>query len=118
MKRMRGSGAVRRWWGDQPLAVMGLLLLFGFAVMAVLAPWLAPADPAQIALGHRLLGPGPGHWFGTDELGRDILSRIVYGARVSLTVAVSVVGLSLAVGLVAGAVAGFYCGGINTVFKV
>ena len=118
MKRMRGSGVVQGWWRDQPMAVIGLLLLAGFTVLAVLAPWLAPADPAQIALGHRLLGPGPGHWFGTDELGRDILSRIVYGARVSLTVAVSVVGLSLAVGLVAGSVAGFYGGWMDTVLNV
>lgn len=109
---------MRRWWRDQPLAAAGLVVLVGFAVAAVLAPWLAPADPAQISLGHRLLGPGPGHWFGTDELGRDILSRIVYGARVSLTVAVSVVGLSLAVGLVAGAVAGFYGGWMDTVLNV
>ncbi len=118
MKWMRGSGAVRRWWRDQPLAVIGVVLLAGFAVAAVLAPWLAPADPAQIALGERLLRPGPGHWFGTDELGRDILSRIVYGARVSLTVAVSVVGLSLAVGLVAGSAAGFYGGWTDTVLNV
>ncbi len=110
--------ALRRWWRDQPLAGVGLLLLLGFSVAALLAPWLAPADPAQIALGHRLLGPGAGHWFGTDELGRDILSRIVYGARVSLTVAVAVVGLSLAVGLVAGSVAGFYGGWRDTVVNV
>lgn len=109
---------MRRWWRDQPLAAAGLVLLLGFTVAAVLAPWLAPADPARIALGHRLLGPGPGHWFGTDELGRDILSRIVYGARVSLTVAVSVVGLSLGVGLVAGSVAGFYGGWMDTVLNV
>lgn len=109
---------MRAWWRREPLAAIGLLLLAGFTLAAVLAPWLAPADPAQIALRHRLLAPSPGHWFGTDELGRDILSRIVYGARVSLTVAVSVVGLSLAVGLVAGSVAGFYGGWMDTVLNV
>lgn len=109
---------MRAWWRSQPLAAVGLLLLLGFTIAAVLAPWLAPADPTQIALRHRLVAPGPGHWFGTDELGRDILSRIVYGARVSLLVAVSVVGLSLLVGLVAGSVAGFYGGWMDTVLNV
>ena len=109
---------MRRWWRDQPLAVVGLVLLAGFTLAAVLAPWLAPADPVQIALAHRLEAPGPGHWFGTDELGRDILSRTVWGARVSLTVAVSVVGLSLLIGLVAGSIAGFYGGWMDTVLNI
>src|SRR5437016_4366981 len=66
----------------------------------------------------RLLGPSAAHWFGTDELGRDILSRTLFGARISLIVAVSVVGLSLAVGLVAGGLAGFYGGWTDTVVNV
>lgn len=109
---------MRAWLRQEPLAVVGLLLLAGFTLAALFAPWLAPADPAEIALRHRLLPPGAGHWFGTDELGRDILSRILFGARVSLTVAVCVVGLSLAVGLVAGSVAGFYGGWIDTVLNL
>jgi peptide/nickel transport system permease protein len=60
---------------QQPLAALGLALLAGFIVCALLAPWLAPRDPAQLDLSGRLLSPGHGHWFGTDELGRDILSR-------------------------------------------
>ena len=83
----------------QPLAVAGILLLICFLFCAILAPWLAPHDPAQLNLTGRLLAPGHGHWFGTDELGRDILSRTLYGSRISLIVAVSVVSLSLAVGL-------------------
>jgi len=59
---------------QQPLAAVGILLLAGFVACAVFAPWLAPKDPAQLDLGGRLLAPGHGHWFGTDELGRDILS--------------------------------------------
>ncbi len=97
------SGIVKR----QPLAAVGLALLVVFAVCAVFAPWLAPQDPAQLDLTGRLMGPSWSHWFGTDELGRDILSRILFGARISLIVAVSVVGLSLVVGLVAGGLAGF-----------
>ena len=105
-------------WGTriarQPLAALGLLLLAGFVVCAICAPWLAPRDPARIDLAGRLLAPNAAHWFGTDELGRDILSRTLYGARISLIVAVSVVSLSLSIGLIAGSLAGFYGGWIDT----
>jgi len=102
----------------QPLASLGVALLVAFTVCAVFAPWLAPQDPAQLDLTGRLMGPSRAHWFGTDELGRDILSRTLFGARISLIVAVSVVGLSLAVGLVAGGLAGFYGGWTDTVVNV
>jgi peptide/nickel transport system permease protein len=102
----------------QPLAAIGVALLAVFAVCAVCAPWLAPDDPARLDLTGRLMGPSWTHWFGTDELGRDILSRTLFGARISLIVAVSVVGLSLAVGLVAGGLAGFYGGWTDTVVNV
>lgn len=102
----------------QPLAALGLVLLVLFVVCAMFAPWLAPQDPAQLDLTGRLMSPSAAHWFGTDELGRDILSRVLYGARISLIVAVSVVGLSLAIGLVAGGIAGFYGGWIDTVMNI
>ena len=109
-------------WGPQiarqPLAALGLLLLAGFVVCAVCAPWLAPQDPARIDLTGRLLAPSAAHWFGTDELGRDILSRTLYGARISLIVAVSVVSLSLSIGLIAGSLAGFYGGWTDTVINI
>jgi peptide/nickel transport system permease protein len=107
-------GVMRR----QPLAALGVTLLLFFVVCAVFAPWLAPQDPAQLDLTGRLMGPSAAHWFGTDELGRDILSRTLFGARISLVVAVSVVGLSLIVGLVAGGLAGFYGGWTDTVVNV
>src|SRR5258708_29132438 len=100
------AGAVRR----QPLAAVGVGLLVLFVVCAVFAPWLAPQDPAQLDLTGRLMGPSWAHWFGTDELGRDILSRTLFGARISLIVAVSGGGLSLAVGVVACGVAGVFSG--------
>ena len=102
----------------QPLAALGLLLLAGFLLCALFAPILAPQDPAQLDLDHRLIPPSAAHWFGTDELGRDILSRTLYGARISMTVAVSVVSLSLAAGLVLGALAGFYGGFTDTLVNV
>jgi peptide/nickel transport system permease protein len=102
----------------QPLAVFGILLLAAFLLCAVFAPWLAPQDPSQLDLSGRLLSPGAAHWFGTDDLGRDILSRTLYGARISLLVAVSVVSLSLALGLAAGLVSGFYGGWIDTALNV
>ncbi|RZU39734.1 ABC transporter permease [Edaphobacter modestus] len=103
---------------QHPLAAIGIVLLIVFLIAAVFAPWLAPDDPAALDLYGRLVGPSGAHWFGTDELGRDILSRTLYGARISLIVAVSVVGISLAIGLVAGCVAGFYGGWLDTAINV
>lgn len=102
----------------QPLAALGMLLLAAFVLCAVFAPWLAPRDPAQLNLTGRLLAPGHTHWFGTDELGRDILSRTLYGARISLIVAVSVVSISLSIGLIAGLASGFYGGWTDTVLNI
>jgi peptide/nickel transport system permease protein len=85
-----------------------MALMICFAAMAVFAPLLAPYNPATLDLAHRLAPPERAHWLGTDELGRDILSRVIWGARLSLTVAISVVGLSFFVGLIFGGVAGYY----------
>ncbi len=108
---------MRELW-KQPLTAIGIVLLVIFVLMALLAPWLAPSDPAAIHLASRLQPPSPAHWFGTDELGRDILSRVIYGARISMIVATSVVGLALLLGLILGGVAGYYGGWIDTVLNV
>ncbi len=100
------------------LATLGCLLLVLFVLAAIAAPWLAPHDPAQLDLRARLIGPSAGHWFGTDELGRDVFSRTLYGARISLTVAFTVVALSLLLGIVFGMAAGFYGGLTDTVVNV
>jgi peptide/nickel transport system permease protein len=97
---------------------MGVMLLALFLVCACFAPCLTSHDPTQLNLDGRLQSPTRGHWFGTDALGRDILSRTLYGARISLTVAASVVSLSLGIGLIAGLVAGFYGGWTDTVINV
>ena len=106
------------WLRNQPMATLGGALLIAFILMAIFAPWLAPHDPAQLNLNARLMSPSAHHWFGTDELGRDVLSRTIYGARVSLTVAVSVVAISLALGLVLGGAAGFFGGVTDTVVNI
>jgi len=100
------------------LAVAGLGILMFFLMCAMFAPLLAPQDPAQIDLHARLLPPCHAHWFGTDELGRDVLSRTLFGARVSLLVAVTVVSISLALGLILGSIAGFYGGIPDTIVNV
>src|SRR5215831_5072148 len=77
------------------LAGAGMVLVAIFLAFAIFAPWLAPQDPRAIDLSSRLQRPSAAHWFGTDELGRDILSRTVYGARISMLVGASVVAGSL-----------------------
>ncbi len=101
-----------------PLAAAGIVLVVGFVLCALLAPWLAPQDPAAINLPARLQAPSAAHWFGTDELGRDILSRVIYGARISMLVGSSVVTLSLALGLVLGSLAGYYGGRLDRFLTV
>src|ERR1700743_3222800 len=112
------SMAFARTLRHQPLGVIGILLLVLFVAIAVLAPVISPYDPAAIDLYNRLAAPSHAHWFGTDELGRDIFSRILSGARLSLMVAVSVVGVSLSLGLVLGGLAGFYGGRVDTLLNV
>ncbi len=92
----------------RPLFAFAVLVLSIFAVAALLAQWIAPFDPAALHLEQRLLPPSHVFLFGTDELGRDIFSRILFGARLSLYVAITVVGFSLLVGGVLGAIAGYY----------
>ena len=98
----------------QPLACIGILLLVSFLLLALLAPVIAPANPAAIDLLHRLSSPGSGHLLGTDELGRDVLSRVIFGARLSLLVAVCVVTCSLTLGIVLGGIAGYFGGVVDT----
>ncbi len=104
--------------GTQPLAVAGVILLTLFLLAAVFAPVLTRHGPAALDLHGRMLAPNPAHPFGTDELGRDILSRILFGARISLTVALSVVALSLTIGLLLGGLSGFYGGATDTILNV
>src|SRR5258708_38640831 len=92
------------------LAATGMVLVVVFVVFALFAPWIAPQDPSNIDLPSRLQPSSAGHWFGTDELGRDIFSRVIYGARISMLVGARVVAGSLLLGLIFGSIAGYYGG--------
>ena len=101
-----------------PLAAIGVVLVSIFVFSALFAPWIAPQDPAHIDLPNRLQTPSAQHWCGTDELGRDILSRLIWGARISLFVGSSVVACSLLLGLIIGSLAGYYGGGFDRFVNV
>ena len=96
-----------------PLAAAGVVLVAVFVLCALFAPWIAPQDPAHIDLPNRLQSPSTQHLCGTDELGRDILSRLIWGARISMFVGSSVVVCSLFLGLIIGSLAGYYGGRID-----
>lgn len=100
------------------LAAAGMVLVAVFVICAVFAPWIAPQDPGRIDLPSRLQRPSTSHLFGTDELGRDILSRVIYGAQISMLVGSSVVAGSLGLGLIFGSIAGYYGGYTDRIFNV
>src|SRR6478672_10645818 len=94
----------------RPLLVIGATIVIGAAAAAIVGPWLTPFDPAAQELTLRLAGPTVRHPFGLDELGRDILARVLAGARISFFVAIAVVSVSALVGTLLGAVAGYFGG--------
>jgi peptide/nickel transport system permease protein len=100
------------------LASIGIVLVIVFVACAIFAPWIAPHDPARIDLPTRLESPSAPHWCGTDELGRDTCSRLIYGARISMVVGSCVVLVSLTLGLIVGSIAGYYGGGIDRFVNV
>jgi len=102
---------MRRNW----LAFGGGLLVLGVFAVALLAPWIAPYDPAQIDIKNILVGPSSQHLFGTDDLGRDVLSRMIWGSRVSLEVGFVAIGIATLIGILLGAASGYYGGVIDSV---
>ena len=104
---MKSGRALREFLRHSVLARIGFAIAAVLVLAAVFAPWISPADPAAQNLAARLAGPSAAHWMGTDELGRDLLSRVLYGARISLFVSTSVVlGCGL-LGLILGMTAGY-----------
>ena len=96
----------------------GFALTLFLVIIALGAPWIAPANPTAQNLPARLEAPSLAHWMGTDELGRDILSRVIYGARVSMTVSVCVVLGAGIVGLAIGALAGYFGGWLDRIVNI
>jgi peptide/nickel transport system permease protein len=103
---------------QHPLAFVGVVVSAVLVLLAVFAPLVAPQDPANIDLPNRLQAPNAHHAFGNDELGRDILSRVIYGARISMMVGMGVVSASLLVGLIMGSLAGYYGGTLDRFFNI
>lgn len=95
------------------LAMGGAVVIALLVVVGIAGPWMAPYDPLAQDLSKSLLGPSRSHWFGTDSFGRDILSRVLYGARISLLVGVASQGIAFTLGVAMGLVSGYYGGKVD-----
>ena len=97
------------------LALAGSVLVLFLFFVSLLAPWLAPYDPNAIDLKNILAPPSAEHWFGTDQLGRDVCSRMIWGAGISLKVGFVATGIAILIGTILGAVSGYYGGWVDSV---
>lgn len=93
----------------------GVLIIIFFSICAILAPWIAPEDPYKIDLILELAPPGEGHLLGRDINGSDILSRLIHGARISMTIGIIVVSISSSIGILLGLISGYYGGWVDLV---
>lgn len=98
----------------QKTALLGLVICLVLGFSAVFAPYITPYDPMKINMRERLQTPSAAHWFGTDELGRDVLTRLIFGARISLTVGAISILVALSVGVPLGVISAFYGGFVDT----
>lgn len=97
--------------------MVGITLVLGLLLLTLLGPFVAPHDPIAMDLDAKLRPPGAGHWFGTDNFGRDVLSRVLHGAPVSLLTALAAVGLSVVIGTLVGLISGFAGGWVDLVIQ-
>jgi peptide/nickel transport system permease protein len=104
-----------RRFAENPLAMIGLVILLLLLLVAIFAPWIAPFQMNDQNLGRRLLPPSGDHLFGTDELGRDIFSRVVYGSRITLQITFLVAVIAAPIGLLVGTVSGYFGGWTDTI---
>lgn len=93
---------------NNPAAMLGAIIIVGLVLVAIFAPWIAPYSPIEQSVRNRFQPPSSVHWFGTDELGRDIFSRIVYGSRISLAVGVLATGIGAIIGTPIGLLSGYF----------
>ncbi|MGD0275481.1 MAG: ABC transporter permease [Syntrophales bacterium] len=109
------AGDFRQRFIKDPMAVSGGIIVLALFLVSMLAPWLAPYDPSSIDLKQILMPPSANHLFGTDPLGRDVMSRMIWGAGISLKVGFIATGISILIGVLLGAVAGYYGGWVDAV---
>ncbi|ABE49753.1 MULTISPECIES: ABC transporter permease [Methylobacillus] len=100
---------------SNPLALAGFIIITSIFLLALFAPLIAPYDPEAIDVKAILLSPSSAHWMGTDALGRDVFSRMLFGARISLLVGLVAVGIATFIGIILGAIAGYYRGWVDVV---
>ncbi len=107
---LRPDGLVISTWRKlrrDPLGMLGLAIVLGTGCLAVFAPWLTHYDPNEVDVYSRLLPPSAEHWLGTDQLGRDIYSRLLYGGRVAMKVSIVAISIAMAIGIALGMLAGY-----------
>lgn len=107
---------LRRFLAHKP-AVIGVAFILFLIILALFSPWIAPYDPVDSNLRLRGAPPSAGHWFGNDDIGRDILSRIIYGTRIALIVGLGATTIAVAIGVVVGATAGYFGGMVDAVLS-
>jgi peptide/nickel transport system permease protein len=112
---MRLLSVIGKRFSRNTLSVIGAAIVLSLLTISLLAPFLSPYDPTTIDVYNVLSPPGKAHWLGTDELGRDLLSRIIWGSRVSLKVGFVAVGIAIMIGILVGSAAGFYGGKVDAV---
>jgi peptide/nickel transport system permease protein len=113
--RARRRRLLRKRFFRRPLAVTGLVIALGFVMMAAFAPWLAPHDPAAIDVNALLAPPSHEHPLGTDAIGRDLLSRIIFGARASILAGVFATMLAMTIAVPIGVLAGYFRGWLDPI---
>ncbi len=106
---------LRHFVSEHVLFVAGATIFLIIVLAAIFAPWIAPYEPTKINFAHKLWAPGLEHLMGTDALGRDIFSRVVYGARTSLVIGFTVLALSMAIGVPIGLIAGYFGGRVDSI---
>ena len=119
MARVTASPSRLAWrrFGRRRAALLGVAIVISFIVLALGASWIAPLDPIATSWGAIRKAPSAAHWFGTDEIGRDVLSRVIWGTRASLLAGVVSVSISLMLGVPIGLAAGFLGGTVDTVIS-
>jgi peptide/nickel transport system permease protein len=108
-------GDIRKRFFRNKLAVVGLAMVAVVFVLAAFAPWIAPYDPYKQNLANTTQAPSAAHWFGTDELGRDQFSRVIFGSRIAVVVGLASIGLALLLGVILGSIAGYRGGKADSI---